>query len=146
MNRAVPVVLMEEHPEVFGKPTDGREWMFLYENFQWAFAIVNSRHWQLPIHDLDLMVDTDTLRDALAQPNLPQQQALVEDQLPPADMPTDTWVEEHGDTDDDDENTHNKAANEEKQILGLEHSFLAPVAGLLNFGPPCTHGRYNADT
>jgi hypothetical protein len=72
-----------------------------------------------------------------------QQQVTVEDQLPPADMPTETWVQEHEETDDETADDKDDTALLQQP---LEHSFLAPVADLLNFGPPCTRGRYNSET
>lgn len=114
---AVMVVLKREYPELFLADT------YSLNNFLWAFAMVNSRHWHLPIPDLH--------KKPQAEPeNLAPQQGIG-DHLPPASIPTDAWMSEQGDTDD--------APTE-------AHSFLAPVADLLNFGPPCTRGSYNAKT
>jgi hypothetical protein len=55
--------LVKAKPEWFAPPgghfskqqTEGSEsdWAYSYENFQWAFAMVISRHHYLPIHDFD---------------------------------------------------------------------------------------------
>lgn len=55
--------LVRAKPEWFAPPSgyvlnqsvegDGSEWIYSYENFQWAFAMVISRHHYLPIHDFD---------------------------------------------------------------------------------------------
>lgn len=131
MYDSVLQVLIREHPDLFGPVTnnnintvtsDEKKWMFSFEHFQWAFAMVNSRHWQLPISDLE-------------RPEAAGSKEATDEQEPPADMPTDIWTQEHGDAIGGKEK---KAAN--------SHSFLAPVADLLNFGPPCTTGRYNAES
>lgn len=138
MYATVVQVLIETHPDLFGDPgDDGGSWMFDYDHFQWAFAIVNSRHWQLPIPDLDS----------------PQQQqekqehhhvsAILEDeQLPPANMPTEEWVRDHG----VEEGERELLDSEERPVAAVAHSFLAPVADLLNFGPPCTRGVYSEES
>jgi hypothetical protein len=75
---------------------------------------------------------------------------LVEEgdgQLPPADMPTDAWVK----TEQDQEQEDNFVEPSSDEDVGsdlpvsIAHSFLAPVADLLNFGPPCTRGKYNEE-
>ncbi|GKY99827.1 hypothetical protein MPSEU_000936500 [Mayamaea pseudoterrestris] len=148
MYTTVVQVLIDEHPDIFGNRTSivdeaplddagaeelpiADEWMFSLEHFQWAFAIVNSRHWQLPIPDL-------TAGHLLQHPNPRRDSVAVEggdDPLlpPPADMPTDHWVQGAA--------TPNEATNRT-----LLHSFMAPVADMLNFGPPCTRGRYDEAT
>jgi SET domain len=151
MYERVMQVLIKNHPEIFGPLTaidsTTGEWMFSHEMFQWAFAIVNSRHWQLPIEDL-----TAT---AVHRPHAPAPN--VEDQVPPAQKPTDAWVAEHGDVDDDlpqksaatylsggkDDSTDEYANGD---LPAIYHSFLAPVADLLNFGPPCTRVNYDKST
>lgn len=162
-------VLIRRYPDVFGEvvPNTGsnEEWMFSYEMFQWAFAIVNSRHWQLPIEDL---TSTGSAKEnhrhhhQYVQPASTPSVAL-EDQLPPAQKPTGSWVSEHGDIDVDDD-TANSVLNEDvskttaaQGIVSDEqdshdflsnalHSFLAPVADLLNFGPPCTRVNYDRNS
>jgi hypothetical protein len=135
MYDSVVQVLIREHPDLFGPVTNSnintvtseeKKWMFSFEHFQWAFAMVNSRHWQLPISDLERPEGAGSVGIS---------KEAVDEQNPPADMPTDIWTQEHGDAIGGKEK---KAAN--------SHSFLAPVADLLNFGPPCTTGRYNAES
>ena len=55
--------LVQAKPELFAPPSgyvlnqsgqgDESEWAYSYENFQWAFAMVVSRHHYLPLHDFD---------------------------------------------------------------------------------------------
>jgi hypothetical protein len=111
--------LKGDYPELFETET------YSLENFLWAFAMVNSRHWHLPIPDSPpKMVREEPENHAPLQG--------IGDQLPPASLPTEEWILDRGDTSD-------------INILQA-HSFLAPVADLLNFGPPCTRGSYNAKT
>lgn len=115
-------VLRRDFPDVFDTET------YSLSNYLWAFALINSRHWHLPIPDFHKKQQ----KQQESENHAPQ--AGIGDQVPPASLPTDEWVIEHqGDTDEDDLPPEN-------------NSFLAPVADLLNFGPPCTQGSYNAKT
>lgn len=151
MYDTVVKVLVDQHPHVFGKNTangSGKDWMFSYEKFQWAFAIINSRHWRLPIEDLEISQDYET--------QIAMQKSSVDvvsssapgEQLPPADMPTEHWIKEQDKVDE--ESLHGRlpvdARHPSNFFTAARHSFLAPVADLLNFGPPCTRGRYNKNT
>jgi hypothetical protein len=138
MYDSVVQVLIREHPDLFGPPvtnsnshttntSEEKKWMFSFEHFQWAFAMVNSRHWQLPISDLE--------RPEVAGSGDFSKES-VDEQNPPADMPTDIWAQEHGDA----------IGGKKEKKADNSHSFLAPVADLLNFGPPCTTGRYNPES
>jgi hypothetical protein len=159
--------LVKAHPELFAPPNDysrgNSEWTYSYENFQWAFAMVISRHHYLPIHELDddvsdntpkrtkHTITTTTNANSLLVENQIMHETLssVTDVAPPANQPTDLWVDEaHNEervivedettmvmTDDDDDTT--------VQPLPIKHSFLAPLADLINFGPPCLKGQYN---
>lgn len=138
MYERVVKVLITEHPQVFDNGA------FTYENFEWAFAIVNSRHWQLPVVD---MQGSPAAAQASQRRMHPQHETRTADenkldqQLPPADMPTDAWVDatkhQQGQPPD--------APNDVAAGAIPKHSFLAPLADLLNFGPPCTTGSYNRD-
>jgi len=83
--------LLTSNPEIFERKSHqtNQEWMFSRENFLWAFAMLNSRHWNLPLH---------------------------------------------GNAKD--------SGNEELNTS----AFLAPLADLTNFGPPCTKALINEDT
>jgi SET domain len=115
----VILVLVNNHANLFGKttaidPVTG-EWMFSYEMFQWAFAVVNSRHWQLP---------PEALPERSVDPDL----------LPPANTPTQSWLQSG-------ESAGDLLGNTEWPV-----SFLAPLADLMNFGPPCTRVEFHAET
>jgi len=157
---SVVQVLIDANPELLGpKNTDEPEsdWMFSYENFKWAFAIVNSRHWQLPVSDLEDSTSNNRYQRMKREPHKQQQHeredADLVDQdsgLPPAAMPTDAYVriekeEEQRDNVDGD-GGDDAEAPQQQPMISSSHSFLAPVADMLNFGPPCTRGKYNSDT
>lgn len=141
MYQSVVVVLVEEHGHLFGKPDTG-DWMYSFSMFQWGFAMVNSRHWHLPIPDLDVVgvdVEKSLARKEKAnevpEPALPM--PTLNEQVPPAEQPTDEWV-------------RGQEEAEQHEIPQADvvhsHSFLVPVADLINFGPPCTRGAYNAES
>jgi hypothetical protein len=157
MYDSIVQVLIREHPDLFGRPlttgtasatgstlginananSNEKKWMFSFESFQWAMAMVNSRHWQLPISDLES--PEASVGGGIKEHSKPRVATTTDEQVPPADMPTDIWTQEHdGDVDDQDNVKENTAVK--------SHSFLAPVADLLNFGPPCTTGRYNTES
>ena len=162
---AVVQVLIEAHPDLFGEDAnisrdddeedhhhhireetehndrhdEGFNWAFSFEKFQWAFAIVNSRHWHMALVDPTITSVEGEKDDDFEEASSMEQ--------PPASMPTEEWIE------------HQKLRREEedREERGLDHeieqdtyysasSFLAPVADLLNFGPPCTHAEYNSTT
>ena len=156
--------LMTEYPHLFGRNVVRdpitNEWMYSFPMFQWAYAIVNSRHWQLP-KDTMASRHPDVPKRFVPDPVPPTPPLSPErlvDQVPPADTPTESWVLEHGDVDDDDDKGHEQSsssdggrhrrssANTVTMSSTVDHSFLAPVADLLNFGPPCTRVKYNAET
>lgn len=144
--------LVRENADSFAPPdgyrlhqsADGvdNEWAYSYKKFQWAFALVISRHHYLPIHDFD--------EDDAATPKRPTVDnsgthtiSTVTEAVPPANQPVSSWVDEaHNEervvdgvvvTDDD----------QTLSVIHTKHSFLAPLADLINFGPPCLTGRYN---
>jgi hypothetical protein len=92
--------------------------------------MVNSRHWYLPIPDLN----------SENQPKMKRKTEESEygfnEQVLPASQPTEEWVREQEEI----ENTE-----QPDMTRSNSHSFLAPMADLLNFGPPCTQGRYNTE-
>jgi len=172
MYDTVATTLIAENPHLFGKKegTSDDEWMFSYQQFQWAFAMVNTRHWQLPIQDLEHQNNNNV-------------GVFVEDNVqPPASTPTDEWALQRQQASQEDEtdekdgaaskqrggsdppsrmrtqqsssssNSNNGSASDGTaksstsnghSLVTQRHSFLAPVADLLNFGPPCTRGHYN---
>ena len=152
---------------------DGREtgeWMFSLEKFHWAFALVNSRHWHLQIPDDPFAVENENpTEDTLLAPNADNSKAdpvpafppeddhetFTDQEGPPAATPTDEWVVIQ------DEKLREEEERESKQMDGKDsgedviddydywpsgNSFLAPLADLLNFGPPCTRGIYNPES
>lgn len=121
MYETVVQPLIAQHPQLFGpSPDSNEEWFFSLEHFQLAFALVNTRHWQLPIEDLEREDG-----DADHHPTLEENYYL----FPPAEIPSEEWTVEQ----------------QQQDGQPQRHSFLAPVADLLNFGPPCTKGQYNRE-
>ena len=130
MYQSVVDILRVEHPHVFDSEA------YSLEMFSWAFALVNSRHWHLPVPDFEHHPPPPRpTRDGTPSNRSPP---TVGEQVPPADQPTEEWVRGQTDTRDD--------ADETMEVPTSSHSFLAPVADLLNFGPPCTRGKFNMET
>ena len=144
--------LVRENADSFAPPdgyfshpsADGMEieWAYSYENFRWAFALVISRHHYLPIHDFDeddVAASKRPIVDIAGAHTI----STVTEVVPPANQPVSSWVDE--------------AHNEERVVDGVvvtdddqtsnahhtKHSFLSPLADLINFGPPCLTGQYN---
>jgi hypothetical protein len=158
----IVVPLIQEYPDTFGNHniddiadddkhqdqyTD-EEWMFSLERFHWAFALVNSRHWHLPIPDEKggIAGDVDEMEEAVDSTDSNIQ--FDENASPPASMPTEEWMDlqqqlEHR---RDEESPENVNDIYEGNDWPVGNSFLAPVADMLNFGPPCTRGVYNTTT
>jgi hypothetical protein len=170
MYTAVVLVLAEDHPHLFADPAslrddeeesddeeDETEWMFSFEKFQWAFALVNSRHFHLPRPKQQPILEP-TFPPSVSELSSP----TISVESPPAAMPTDEWLAqqrqqqqrekelaEDGDVKENNNNNKDDEKNENEnypQGWHMGNSFLAPVADLLNFGPPCTHGVYNETT
>eukprot|EP00579_Thalassiosira_antarctica_P017986 CAMPEP_0201929166 /NCGR_PEP_ID=MMETSP0903-20130614/22426_1 /ASSEMBLY_ACC=CAM_ASM_000552 /TAXON_ID=420261 /ORGANISM="Thalassiosira antarctica, Strain CCMP982" /LENGTH=741 /DNA_ID=CAMNT_0048467863 /DNA_START=1 /DNA_END=2226 /DNA_ORIENTATION=+ len=132
-------------------------WIYSYENFQWAFALVISRHHYLPIQDIDDEDDVISLKRSTFQNTDPPSQmqetlSTVSEVAPPANQPTDSWVDlaknEERVVENDDPNrimTDDDVAPPPQSLGPIKHSFLAPLADLINFGPPCLTGSYNAE-
>ena len=156
------------------------EWMFSFEKFQWAFALVNSRHFYLPLtttsspgaassssssvskrgSSSSMPTVTPKEEDVQEENALPQ----LSSESPPASTPTEDWVaqqqqnqrkeKESKDTNTTSSTELNSTGNGKGSSSNpntpydwpMGNSFLAPVADLLNFGPPCTRGYYNEDT
>jgi len=155
--------LVTEHSDLFSPPNGGEleGWMYSYQNFQWAFALVISRHHYLPIQDLDYR----NAQSELASENkkvvqsTPQHtiettlsDSTVLEVVPPANQPTDSWVDlamnEEKVIDDAVVENPAAAADDDDIITAsgfFKHSFLAPLADMINFGPPCLTGSYNPD-
>ena len=121
-----------------------------------------SRHHYLPIQDLDYR----NAQSELASENkkvvqsTPQHtiettlsDSTVLEVVPPANQPTDSWVdlamnEEKVIDDAVVENPAAAAADDDDIITAsgfFKHSFLEPLADMINFGPPCLTGSYNPD-
>lgn len=151
--------LVSTHSEIFGPPdgysahsNEDIEWHFSYDNFQWAFAMVISRHHFLPIAEFDEDYVTKRARDSTidttaAKPDsstvMHETLTSVSD-LPPANQPTDSWVEEAINEERVTDDTNN-SLDDDITIVPTKHSFMAPLADLINFGPPCLKGSYNTD-
>ena len=132
----VVAFLRAEHPEVFGSEA------YSLEKFKWAFALVNSRHWHLSIPDLDTPPRPPPPRTPPSNPTRDGGRGpSVGAQVPPADQPTEDWVREQ----QSDARGEGVDVTASKQSMS-SHSFLAPVADLLNFGPPCTRSEFNEET
>ncbi|KAL7452297.1 hypothetical protein ACHAWC_004028 [Mediolabrus comicus] len=139
--------------------------MYSYENFRWAFALVTSRHHYLPIQDLDYGTESSdssssssskSKHDNIAKTmthnvDVIPPDSTVSEVVPPANQPTDSWVElaknEEKVVEDGD---NNNVGGDDDDILAapsgfFRHSFLAPLADMINFGPPCVTGAYNPD-
>ena len=156
--------LVRENREWFGPPVgynpqgvNSVDWIYSYENFQWAFALVISRHHYLPISAFD---DEESVKSIKRPPTpkLADYPSIMHETLssanevvPPANQPTDSWVDEaHNEervveddiiivpTDDD-------LTSQFSSTSPVKHSFLAPLADLINFGPPCLIGSYNEE-
>eukprot|EP00551_Chaetoceros_affinis_P013035 CAMPEP_0203687016 /NCGR_PEP_ID=MMETSP0090-20130426/49362_1 /ASSEMBLY_ACC=CAM_ASM_001088 /TAXON_ID=426623 /ORGANISM="Chaetoceros affinis, Strain CCMP159" /LENGTH=871 /DNA_ID=CAMNT_0050556265 /DNA_START=423 /DNA_END=3038 /DNA_ORIENTATION=+ len=155
------------------------EWMFSYEKFEWAFAIVNSRKWHLPLADLDESVGGRRIYGRNHASNYNESNSNSNgnrntngknhhnDQIPvaanamPAQQPTDEYMtlqDEAIRLEYSEENItprpapspsleHEQIRNKMKDdvIIRTKHSFMAPLADMLNFGPPCAEGRYNTE-
>jgi hypothetical protein len=164
----IVVPLIQEFPDMFGNhkeqnhltddksqqedDSDDSEWMFSLERFHWAFALVNSRHWQLPIPNGEGKEDEGIVEESNGEtevddPSLANVQ-FDDNASPPASMPTDEWMELQQNLEylRDEEASELNESDEVDIDWPVGNSFLAPVADLLNFGPPCTRGVYNLST
>ena len=144
--------LVTENADSFGPPdgyrlhpsADGveNEWAYTYANFQWAFAMVISRHHYLPIHDFDEDDAADQKHPAVDNSGAHTISTATE-VVPPANQPVSSWVDE---AHNEDRVVDGVAVTDDDQTdyaIHTKHSFLAPLADLINFGPPCLTGRYN---
>lgn len=153
------------------------DWMFSLETFHWAFALVNSRHWHLPIPSDLLAVNrvqnesTGSRDENFPAKHFESDEYIQEDEDdhvsfsdqegPPAATPTDEWLDYQRELQRKEEEA--RMQNQKQNDGGSEgtvfesrsfpadawtegDSFLAPVADLINFGPPCTRGLYNNNT
>ena len=157
--------LVIEHSDLFSPPNDDslEGWMYSYKEFQWAFALVISRHHYLPIQDLDYgdAISQTSHRSKRRVQTIPQHKtetvqldSSVLEVVPPANQPTDSWVElaknEEKVTDDSGvEDDEIDVPVDDDDVIApsgfFKHSFLAPLADMFNFGPPCLTGSYNSD-
>ncbi|KAL3788589.1 hypothetical protein HJC23_005248 [Cyclotella cryptica] len=157
--------LVKAHYDLFGPPAgyteenndEGTEWHFSCDNFQWAFAMVISRHHFLPISDFDENQRVNTIVQTNKYPTVggPDSSPVMHETLttvsdiPPANQPTDSWVEEAINEERVSENTFEPVFSADDDgsstIRPVKHSFMAPLADLINFGPPCLTGSYNSN-
>jgi hypothetical protein len=143
-------VLIQDHPQVFGdaagRHVETGEYMFSLEMFTWAYTVANSRHWTLPIRDMDSALRREYLnRSAVVNPSHGNETlSFVGDSgVPPAAVPTDRWVAERADHDHVETAAETTDPVDSGSRRASLHSFMAPVADLMNFGPPCARGEYN---
>ncbi|KAL7519796.1 hypothetical protein ACHAWX_004553 [Stephanocyclus meneghinianus] len=157
--------LVKAHYDLFGPPdgyageshNEGIEWHFSYDNFQWAFAMVISRHHFLPISDFDENPKVNAVVHTNRYPTVGRSDSssvmhetltTVSD-IPPANQPTDSWVEEAINEERVAENTNEPIFSVDDDVSStvrpIKHSFMAPLADLINFGPPCLTGSYNSN-
>jgi len=155
--------LVRENKEWFGPPVgynpqqygaNAIDWVYSYENFQWAFALVISRHHYLPISAFDDEKSVKSIKRP-PTPKLADYPSIMHETLssanevvPPANQPTDSWVDEaHNEErvveDDIIVPTDDDLTSQSSSSSPVKHSFLAPLADLINFGPPCLIGSYN---
>jgi len=196
-------VLVRDFPGVFGPPKTERgddldEWAYSYDKFRWAFAIVNSRHWNVPVQDLDEgggeavmrpavtqsvsspsdvaspaitpSANQDVFADQTTSVDMPPHESTVQHlssigvdgiETPPAAQPTDSFVEQQvaGTVGENSKESNERSESQSADAVPApvevdmsvdstspSHSFLAPLADLLNFGPPCTRGSYDTAT
>jgi len=157
--------LVRENKEWFGPPVgynpqqygaNAIDWVYSYENFQWAFALVISRHHYLPISAFDDEESAKSIKRP-PTPKLADYPSIMHETLssanevvPPANQPTDSWVDEaHNEErvveDDIIVSTDDDLTSQSSSSSPIKHSFLAPLADLINFGPPCLIGSYNEE-
>ena len=204
MYQQIVVVLIKNHPDIFGKfiPDSSsedededeeeeddddhfkqqhqppKEWLYSFQKFHWAFALVNSRHWHLPLPKLttpsSAAATGTTESNSMEHDETMESDHTIDQAEPPAAMPTDEWLDRRNQESKLEEQVDNlQTKQEDSQVIIEEeslsspesndhaksddgsavasswlmgNSFLAPMADLLNFGPPCTRGVYNADT
>jgi hypothetical protein len=135
---------------------NGVEWMFSLERFHWAFALINARHWHLPVPENVAEIPPPSHHLGDYDDHSPTEAETDNDvsfrAQPPASMPTEEWMQHQRDMQvkKGEGESHRDGSplplefSDEKLATG--NSFLAPVADLLNFGPPCTRGMYNHTT
>ena len=158
MYDSIMEVLIEEHGGIFAPPmgdagevADEKDnaWMFSYERFEWAFAMVNSRHWHLPLQDLDeAMMELRKIRE---DPDPAEEHSMASADAinsMPANQPTEEYVSLHDEALKMEHIEEYVAPSPAPATLSedsivTKHSFMAPLADMLNFGPPCARGQYN---
>ena len=151
-------VLVIEHEDIFALfvgeegELDEEGWAFSYDRFEWAFAMVNSRHWHLPLQDLDAAIlELRRIRED-PDPAAVKEQVVassVDDMnTMPATQPTDEFIslqDEALKMENIEEYVAPSPAPLSERNVVTKHSFMAPLADMLNFGPPCARGQYNTE-
>lgn len=158
MYDSIMPVLMEQHGEIFapqkmgnGGEIDEQGWMFSYSRFQWAFAMVNSRHWHLPLQELDeAWTEMKNIQED-PDPAVPEHAVMDDIHSMPANQPTDEFISLQDAAlkkESLDEYVLSSPATsmEETSTTVSKHSFMAPLADMINYGPPCARGQYNTET
>jgi hypothetical protein len=154
MYDSIMPVLMEQHGEIFapkignGGKIDEEGWMFSYSRFQWAFAMVNSRHWHLPLQELDeAWMEMKNIKED-PDPAIDERAVIDDVHSMPASQPTDEFISL--------QDAALKKESIEEYLLASpaplaemstvsKHSFMAPLADMINYGPPCARGQYNTE-
>ena len=135
MYEAIMPGLVQERPDIF----DNANEMYSFDQFRWVFAMLNSRHWHLPCDELDyeLLMDEEEEEEEL------EIEALDNEEEEEADVQT---MILHNDGSSNTNDLENDMYTSTNNININTHAFLAPLADLVNFGPPCAKGTYNKDT
>jgi len=145
-------VLVIQHEDIFAPfvgedgEIDEEGWAFSYDRFEWAFAMVNSRHWHLPLQDLDAAILE--LRRIREDPDPAVVSSVDDMNTMPANQPTDEYIslqDEALKMENIEEYVAPSSVPLSEKNVVTKHSFMAPLADMLNFGPPCARGQYNTE-
>jgi len=159
MYDSIMPVLIKHHGEIFApkKKENGHQvedddsggWMFSYSRFEWAFAMVNARHWHLPLQELDeTWMEMKNVRED-PDPAIYDHAVIDDVHSMPASQPTDEYIslqDEALKKESLEEYVLTSSPASLQEISTVtKHSFMAPLADMINYGPPCARGQYNTD-